>query len=99
MEYRIAPKDRVAFIEALNKLARERKRDGGYAWGLFEDDVDRGRFLETFLVESWIELMRQHERVTKDDRLLEDHIRRMLIDEPRVTRMFGCERGRLAAAA
>jgi MFS family permease len=99
VEYRIDPKNRAAFIEALNKLARERRRDGGYAWGLFEDNVDKGRFLETFLVESWFELMRQHERVTKDDRLLEDHIRGMLDDEPRIRRMFGCVRGRLATAA
>jgi predicted MFS family arabinose efflux permease len=94
VEYRIDPKDRVAFIEALDELSHERKRDGGFAWGLFEDTIDKGRFLETFLIESWLELMHQHERVTNADRLFEDEIRRMLANDPHITRLMACERHR-----
>jgi hypothetical protein len=33
-----------------------------------------GHFVETFLVEPWLEHLRQHERVTKDDRALQDAV-------------------------
>ena len=39
-------------LVALEKLAYERRRDGAYAWGVFEDTAEKGRFVETFLVES-----------------------------------------------
>src|SRR6266436_5239661 len=40
IEYRIDPNDREPFLAALEKLARERRRDGAYAWGVFEDAGD-----------------------------------------------------------
>ena len=43
IEYRIDPKDREAFHAALEMLARERRRDGAYAWGIFEDAAVAGR--------------------------------------------------------
>jgi len=64
VEYRINPQDREPFLAALEKLGHERRRDGAYAWGVFEDAADEGRMVETFLVESWLEHLRQHERVT-----------------------------------
>src|SRR6266567_1179604 len=36
IEYRIDPKAREPFLAALEKLARERRRDGAYSWGVFE---------------------------------------------------------------
>ncbi|WP_158818022.1 MFS transporter [Methylocapsa sp. S129] len=91
VEYRIDPRDRDVFIEALEELAHERKRDGGFAWRLFEDAVDTRRFVETFLIESWLELMHQHERVTHADRLFEDQIRQLLDNDPHVTHWVACE--------
>jgi hypothetical protein len=35
---------------------------------VFEDLGDEGRWLETFLVDSWLEHLRQHDRVTNADR-------------------------------
>lgn len=52
VEYRIDPLSRGPFLAALERLAHERRRDGAYAWGVFEDAAEEGRFLETFLVES-----------------------------------------------
>jgi MFS family permease len=76
VEYRIDPKNREPFLAALEKLGRERRRDGAYAWGVFEDAAVDGRIIETFLVESWLEHLRQHERVTNADRLLQDAVLR-----------------------
>jgi MFS family permease len=87
--YRIVPENRAAFLAALKELGYERKRDGAFAWGLFEDVTTPNRFLETFLIESWLELMHQHERVTNADRLLEDEIRRLLLEAPQITHLVG----------
>jgi MFS family permease len=76
VEYKIDPQDREAFLSAIDKLARQRRRDGAYVWGIYEDVSEEGRMIETFLVESWLEHLRQHERVTNADRVIEDAVQR-----------------------
>ncbi len=85
LEYRVLPGHREAFLAALNRQADERRRDGAYAWGIFQDTAHEGRFLETFLLESWSEHLRQHRRVTKADRVLEEAVRRHVSHPPIVT--------------
>lgn len=36
-------------------------------WGLYRDDSNPNTYVENFTVESWVERMRQYERMTKDD--------------------------------
>lgn len=93
IEYRINPKDRAAFLRALDELGFERRRDGAFAWGVFEDAGDDGRYEEAYLIESWLELMHLRERVTNADRVLEDEIREMLIAAPRIEFLIAAERG------
>ena len=89
VEYRIDPRDREPFLAALETLGHERRRDGAYAWGIFEDAAKEGRIVETFLVESWLEHLRQHERVTNADRLLQDAARRFHAGgHPKVTHLI-----------
>jgi len=85
VEYRIDPKDREAFITALTRLARTRRRDGAYSWGVYQDTAHAGRFVETFLVDSWLEHLRQHERFTQADVALEDRVRGFAREAPRIT--------------
>src|SRR5271167_2902769 len=49
------------------------------------DVGDVGRFLETFTIESWLELMHQRERVTHADEILLDRVRHLLAEAPRIT--------------
>jgi MFS family permease len=91
VEYLINPKDREAFLAALERLAHERRRDGAYSWGVFEDTAEEGRFLETFLVESWLEHLRQHKRVTKADRVLQEHVLGFVRGKPKVTHLIAAE--------
>jgi predicted MFS family arabinose efflux permease len=94
VEYRIEPAFRERFLDALYQLAPQRRRDGAYRWGVFEDVAEPGRFIETFLVESWIEHMRQHERVTNADRALQDCVFRFHAHgEPKVTHLIAPARG------
>jgi MFS family permease len=94
VEYRVAKKDRDAFLVALERMALERRRDGAYAWGVFEDASQAGRFVETFFVESWLEHLRQHERVTKADSVLQERVQRFLERPAKVTHLITAERGR-----
>ena len=89
VEYRIDPHDREPFLAAIEKLGQERCRDGAYAWGVFEDTAEEGRILETFLVESWLEHLRQHERVTKADRSIQEAVQRFhMAGTPKVTHLI-----------
>jgi MFS family permease len=85
VEYRLAPAQREAFLASLGPLANARRRDGAYDWGIFEDTAQPGRLLETFLLDSWVEHLRQHRRVTHADRLLEDQMRHFLQEPIRIT--------------
>jgi MFS family permease len=74
--YRIRQADQPAFLNALNRLSEERRRDGAYAWGVAEDAADPERIVEWFLVESWAEHLRQHRRVSKVDADIQAEVRR-----------------------
>jgi Transmembrane secretion effector len=92
VEYRVDAKDREAFLKVIDEIGFERKRDGAFAWGVFEDAGDAGRFVENFLIESWLEVRHLRERVTNADRMLEEQVRRLLSDPPRVTFLVASER-------
>jgi quinol monooxygenase YgiN len=92
VEYRIKREDRDAFLQALMKLANERRRDGAFDWNVFEDVAQDGRFVETFLLASWVEHLRQHERVTQADRQLQDLVHRFQTGgEPQVTHLIAAD--------
>jgi MFS family permease len=77
VEYHIAEDNKRQFLQAMRRIAAERKRDGAYRWGIFEDVAVTGRWLETFLVDSWLEHQRQHRRVTVADKLAEKEVLRL----------------------
>ncbi|MEN4167911.1 MFS transporter [Serratia marcescens] len=67
VEYRIREQDRPQFLRTLLMLERARRRDGAYAWGITEHTGDPECIMEWFLVESWAEHLRQHQRVSHAD--------------------------------
>jgi MFS family permease len=96
VEYRIDPKDRDEFLRALEALSQERRRDGACAWGVFEDIAEVGRMVETFMVESWLEHLRQHQRVTNADRVLQDRVHRFHVEgTPKVTHFIAAQPGKI----
>jgi hypothetical protein len=50
------------------------------------------RFIETFLVDSWAEHLRQHARQTQADRTLEDRIRTLVRGESKVQHLIDAGR-------
>ena len=45
LEYHIAAENTDDFLQALRSIAAERKRNGAYSWGIFEDTSVAGRWL------------------------------------------------------
>ena len=97
--YRIDPQDRTKFLRALDELGEERRRNGAFAWGVFEDMAEFGRFEEAYLIESWLELMHLRERITREDQVLEDAIKDMLLEPPQIEFLVAPERRTLTGAA
>ncbi len=84
IEYAVIPKRTAEFVDAMQEYGRTRRRDGAYQWGIFRDTEVADRYLEIFLVNSWAEHLRQHERQTQADRGLEQRINSCLSGQPMV---------------
>ena len=90
IDYRINPADYNAFTHAIHQLRDMRMRDGAIRWGVFQDVTDPSHMNETFIVESWIEYLRQRERLTTSDLRIRDEVLRFhhADEPPRVSHMI-----------
>jgi predicted MFS family arabinose efflux permease len=77
-EYRIDPKDSSAFLAVMQNVSLERKRDGAYAWHMFEDAGEEGKMIETYLIHSVLELKYRQARVTVADEMMEEQASQFL---------------------
>jgi hypothetical protein len=71
---------------------RIRRRDGARSWGLFRDMENADRYVETFIVASWTEHLRQHERLTLADREAEERVQRYVRSESKVRHLISVAR-------
>jgi quinol monooxygenase YgiN len=71
VEYRIDPEKAAEFLKAMKEMRRIRLRDGAIRWNVLRDSADPQRYVEIWVTESWGEHLRQHERVTAQDRDIE----------------------------
>jgi hypothetical protein len=61
-------------IESLRAGRYARRRTGAISWRVWSDAADPGHVLEQFVVGSWAEHLRQHERVSRRDQQRLDEI-------------------------
>lgn len=73
IEYRVPSERAGEFIQAMDAMRTFRRREGAVSWGIFRDLENPDRYIETFLVTTWAEHMRQHARVTVEDQATEVH--------------------------
>jgi len=88
IEYSVPPEFESKFVKAMRQYGRVRRRDGAYQWGIYRDIEAANRYVETFLVHSWAEHLRQHERQTKADRELEQRVTSYVVGEPKVRHLL-----------
>jgi len=67
IEYRPLPGREQELVDALHAGRYARRRTGAIRWRVWRDAADPGRVLEQFVVASWDDHLRQHERVSRRD--------------------------------
>jgi MFS family permease len=72
IEYQIDPARAEDFAAVMADSRRWRLRHGALHWGLYRDVADPGRYVEHFLLDSWLDRLRQIERLTAEDMALRD---------------------------
>jgi hypothetical protein len=88
IEYDVEASQMNAFLKAMQRYGRVRRRSGASRWGIFRDVERPHVYLESFVVASWAEHLRQHERVTRADTALEQEVRRHTRGEPIVRHLI-----------
>lgn len=93
VQYQVDPLRKDDFTQAMRAVRRIRLRDGAMEWGLFADAAVEHRMVEIFLVKSWLEYLRQRDRMTVADRELADQARAFHVgDEPPAVHRLIAER-------
>jgi MFS family permease len=78
VRYEVAKPDLEDFLREIKLLGSGRQRDGATFWQIFEDATNPGSYLETYVVATWLDHLRQHERISKQDALIQQRIRVLL---------------------
>lgn len=87
--YRVPEAGADAFTEAMCHVGRSRRRTGALRWELFRDGGDHTRYVESYLVGTWAEHLRQHDhRLTGADRRFEEQALRYTDGAPQVAHLF-----------
>lgn len=79
IEYQVQVEHRLEFLRVLQALGSARRRNGAFGWGVMEDAEDASRLIEYFFEASWLQHLRHHQRVTGDDRALQQRLREWLL--------------------
>ncbi|HUN59402.1 MAG TPA: MFS transporter [Candidatus Binataceae bacterium] len=67
IEYLIKPATAPEFEAVMQRIRVMRRRDGATFWALFCDAAQPERYIEYWIVDTWMEHLRQHLRVTQAD--------------------------------
>ncbi|ADU69250.1 MFS transporter [Pantoea sp. At-9b] len=73
-EYVIRSEDAHDFTVCMQDMRRVRRRGGAINWSIYEDVLQPGIFVETFVVGSWMEHLREKERYTMNDRKIQSRV-------------------------
>ena len=79
IRYQVQADTRQEFLLAMEQLGKARRRDGASDWHVMEDIRTPGVFQEFYRVDTWLDHLRQHERISKQDAAVQAAIREFLV--------------------
>ncbi|MEM6933337.1 MAG: MFS transporter [Pseudomonadota bacterium] len=79
IRYEVAERDHTDFHTLMLRLSASRRRGGGYRWSLMRNAAHPNCFVETWWETSWLAHQRQHDRVTRTDKTLQEQIGSLLV--------------------
>ncbi|MEN1478431.1 MFS transporter, partial [Pseudomonas aeruginosa] len=63
--------ERDIILGAVYAVGQARRRNGARNWRLYRDLEEADHYIERFIVESWLDYLRQRERLTQSDAVQE----------------------------
>ncbi len=96
VKYVIDPAKAPDFLNEIYKYQRIRRRDGATRWGIYYDTEAPNVYLETFVVDSWLEHQRQHDRFTVEDHELEKRVLSYALEPTKVKHYIHAARNELS---
>jgi hypothetical protein len=85
IEYRPQAGQEASLLAALRDARFSRRRTGAIEWRVWQDSAQPGRVIEQFVVASWEDHLRMHDRITARDQARYDAIRAMTTQPVTVT--------------
>jgi len=76
--YQVREDARQEFLVTIEQLGKARRRDGAWDWNIMENISAPNSFQEHYQVYSWVDHLRQHERISKQDAMVQAKIRELL---------------------
>ena len=91
-EYFVDAHNAGAFVRTMREMEHIRRRDGASRWGIYRDTEILERYVETYVVRSWAEHLRQHARQTEADRELDGRVHALVRGQPKAKHLIDARR-------
>jgi MFS family permease len=78
IRYEVASEHAPLFLRDIHLLGKARQRDGATFWEVFEDATQPGSYIETYVLSTWLDHLRQHERISREDAQIQARIKTLL---------------------
>jgi len=98
VRYVVDPAKAEDFLREIHRYQRIRRRDGATRWGIFYDFESPNVYLESFVVDSWAEHQRQHDRFTVADHELEKKVLSFVVEPTKVKHYIYAKRMKHSAS-
>lgn len=79
VKYEVRAEGEEDFLSALLLVGRVRRRNGATSWSFYRDADHPGRYIETFVLPTWDEHVRQHQRLTVTDAAVLERVEEYLV--------------------
>lgn len=86
--YEVPAPQREDFLLAVYAVGKVRRRNGAQNWRLYRDMAEPQRYSERFIVESWLDYLRQQVRMTQADLAQEGHLQQFRREDLQTRRLI-----------